>query len=358
MIRKLGVGVLVAAWLIAPAAADVEIRIDAKDPVAGLPAVSADGTQFLRAIRIWRKRCKKADISVEWGGIDPSVSEPEYSSAPLVGGCGEAADAYAGNVAVVNETMRNTQCVSAPVHDKQARVLPADFEADGLRVLVTATPETAHVQINKLQRTAGGWTGGRRVVLGGKPSALHGWYVAEQDGERQLALLITALETDGTIREHWVEVWLRKVVSKPSAEDVARDWMLALADGDAAMLASLTATGFERIGLEPATGELAASCPTLRVARKKAQLGPVLDCAIAGAAARYTLLFDEDELTRIKAKQIPVGLKASKARLGKLAGKGHTLVQLHVEQDGWYVDVVLAVKGGKVAGAFEAARPL
>ncbi len=355
--RALWGGLLVAALLITPAAADVEINLKAKDPVAGLPAVSADGSQFLRAMRTWRKSCKKPDITVEFGGIDPTVAEPEYSSVPLVGGC-EAADTYAGNVGMVNESMRATQCVSAPIHDKQARPLPADFEAEDLRVEISTTEETAHLQINKRERATGTWTGGRRVELGGHPSALHGWYLVEHGKHRQLAVLVTARDPDGSIHEHWVELWLRKVVAKPTAEDVARDWMIALADADAARLASLTATGFERVGLEPTTGELATSCATLRVAKKKAQLGPVLDCAIAGGAARYTMLFDEEELTRIKAKALPPELAASKAKLNKLAGKGHTLVELHVEQDGWYVFVVLAIKGGKVAGAFESARPV
>lgn len=353
-----GVLLLVVALFAASAAADVVIDLKARDPVAGLPAISGDGTQFLRPYRRWRKGCKKPDIVVEWGGIDPEVTEPEYSSAPLVGGCGEKADEFAGNVVAVNESMRDTQCRSAPVRGKPKEKLPATLDADDLEVDITATPQTVFIAINKLERTTGAWTGGRRVELPGVPTEVHGWYLAEKKSQRQLAVLIAAQEPDGTIGETWIEIWLRKVAAKPTAEQVAADWLLALAEHDAALLANLTAAQFERMGFEPAGGDQAEPCTKLRAAKKKDQVAGVLACALVDGPARYAMLFDPDELGTIKAKQIPKDLAAHKKKLSKLAGKGHTLVQFHVQQDGWYLQVVLAVKGGKVTAAAEYARRL
>jgi hypothetical protein len=358
VLRLGAVLVLVVALLAAPAAADVVINLKAKDPVAALPAISGDGTQFLRPYRRWRKGCKKPDIIVEWGGIDPEVTEPEYSSAPLIGGCGEKSDAHAGNVVAVNESMRETQCHSAPVRGKPKEKLPATLDADDLKVDISATKQTVFIAINKLERTKGAWTGGRRVELAGVPTEVHGWYLAEKKDRRQLAVLVAAEEPDGTIGEQWVEIWLRKVPAKPKPAQIAADWLLALAENDAALLASLTAAPFERMGFEPAAGDRAEPCTKLRAAKKKDQLESVLACALVDGPARYAMLFDPDELGTIKTKQIPKDLAAHKKALSKLAGKGHTLVQFHVQQDGWYLQVVLSVKGGKVTAAAEYARPL
>src|SRR5690349_2136790 len=96
--RRNHLPVLTLLLLATPAAADVTIDLTSKDPVSALPAVSSDGVNFLRPYRRWRPKCRNADVHVEMGGIDRSVDEPQYANAQLLGGCGEARDAFEGNV--------------------------------------------------------------------------------------------------------------------------------------------------------------------------------------------------------------------------------------------------------------------
>jgi hypothetical protein len=347
--------VLVTMLLTAPAAADIVIDLEADDPVAALPAIADDGSVFVRPLRRWREGCPEPDLFVEWGGIDPEVTEPAYSSAQILDGCGERADAYAGNLVAITEAMRDTAARSAAVQGEET-ALPAVFDAEDLEVEVSATPETVFVQINKLERTTDAWTGGRRVEIAGVATEVTGWYLVEQDARRQLSVRIVAELRDGTIAEEWIDVWLRRVTDDPGAEQIAADWLLALAEDDLDLLASMTATPFQRLGFEPAAGELAETCAKRRFARKAEQLEDVLGCALVHSPARYAMLFDPDELETITAREIPRDLGPHRSRLIRLAGKGHTLVQFHVQQDGWYVQVVLAVKGGKVTAAAEHAR--
>ncbi len=342
------VGIVVVVGMSAPARADVAIDLKAKDPAAALPAISGDHTQFLRPFRVWRPGCKKPEIQVEYGPIDPEAIEPVYTSMPLVGGCGEAPDAYQQNISAVNESLRDTQCASATVRDKQRQKLPLAFDADDVRVEITTTANTINIQINPLARTAGAWTGGRRFELPGA-TALHGWYLVEQGDARQIALLFAAPDADGGVTERWVEVWMRPVAAKPAPEDVARTWLLALARADATVLAELTGATFERSGFE------AGTCKA-RVAKKAAQVAGVLACALA-VAPRYAELYDDVEFERIKVAAVPKVLKKSKSKIKKLAKKA-TVVQFHVEQDGWDATIVFTIKGGKVTGAFEAINPL
>lgn len=344
------VGVVLA--LASPARADVTINLKAKDPVAALPAVSGDHQNFLRQFRHWSKGCKKPQIQVEMGTIDPTAIEPAYTSMPLVGGCGESADKYQQNVSAVNESLRDTQCASATVRGKAVQKIPAAFAADDLSVDVTRTENTINIQVNALTRTTGAWTGGRRVELPGA-TELHGWYLVDQDDSLQLALLFAAPDADGGITEHWVEVWLHQVPAKLGPEDLARLWLLALARNDATTLADLTAPTFERGGLEIA-GD--ATCKKARASKTADTLTGVLACALA-IAPRYATLYDEVEFEKIKATKVPKALKSYKKKIAKLAKKG-AVVQFHVEQDDWDATILFVVKAGKIVGAFEAIKPL
>ncbi len=330
------------------ARADVAINLKAKDPVAGLPAISADGTRFLRSFKVWKKGCKKPEIQAEYGQIDASDLEPQYSSVPLIGGCGEAVDAYEGNVSAVNESLRDTQCASAVVKGKTKQAIPASLDVEGVKVAITTTKHTVQILINPLARTAGTWTGGRRVELPGA-TEIHGWYVVDQGDDRQLALLFAAPDADGNVTERWIEVWMHQVPAKPTAVDQARTWLLAVALGDAATLAEVSGATFERGGLG------APECKE-KAAKKKEQVAAVLTCAV-GVAARYAELYDEVEFETIKVKALPKSLKPYKKKITKLAKKG-SVVQFHVEQDGWNATVVFVVKAGKVIGAFEALKAL
>src|SRR5687768_2995400 len=144
--------VLVTMLLTAPAAADIVIDLEADDPVAALPVIADDGSVFVRPLRRWREGCPEPDLLVEWGAIDPEVAEPAYSNAQILAGCSEKADEYAGNLVAVTEVMRDTAAQSADVQG-EAMPLPAVFDADDLEVQISATPETVHVQINKLEQT-------------------------------------------------------------------------------------------------------------------------------------------------------------------------------------------------------------
>jgi len=320
LLRVLGWLTLVFATTTAAATADVAIDLRAADPVAGMPVISADRLNFMRAYRRWRPGCKHPDIAVESGGIDPSVDEPEYTTAPLVGGCGEPFDAYAGNVAMINASMSDTQCGSAVLQGKLTASLPASFEAAGMRVDVSAAAAGVLLTINRPGHRAKAWQGARRVVTDATPTAVRAWYAVEVDGRRQVAVLVVATEPDGTVAERWLEVWATPAPAKPDAVSVARAWLLALAAGDAPALTELSSASLDRAGLEP---------------------------------ARYAALYDPAEVETISAKKLPPAVKANQKRLAALARKGHTLVQLAVDDGGRPLVVILAVKAGKVAAVVE-----
>ena len=218
---------LMAAASAAPA--DVTIDLRASDPVAALPAVSSDGVNFLRPYRRWRPRCKRPEIHVEMGGIDRAVEVPEYATAQLVGGCGEPIDAFAGNVSMVNESLHDTKCSTAPDRGTMKATLPATFVAGTLTVQVTATRDSVLVLADPRAAGAGARRGGRRAFTAGVPIEVHGWYLVDRGANRALAVQISARETDGTVAEQWIDVWLDLVPKSPGPLDVARAWLRASA---------------------------------------------------------------------------------------------------------------------------------
>lgn len=213
--------------LAAPVAADVTIDVRAKDPVAALPAVSADGANFLRPYRRWRPACKGADLHVEMGGIDRSVEVPEHASAQLLGGCGEPVDAYEGNVSMVNESLHETKCSTAPDRGKPRSKLPASFVVGGLQVRVTAGPDSALVLADPVERKPGARAGERRMQLAGTPQEVRGWYLVARGANHALAVQVSVRERDGTIGEQWIDVWLDPLPRSAGPIDAARAWLRA-----------------------------------------------------------------------------------------------------------------------------------
>lgn len=331
----------------APAGAEVAVDLRASDPVAALPVVSANKLNFLRAYRRWRPSCKRPDIFVEDGGIDLSVEEPQYSSTQLVGGCGEAFDAFSGNISAVNASMSSTQCSSAALRGKVTAVLPTSFEAAGMRVDITAASTSAHVTVNRLATAT--WTGGRRMTLDATPYEVRGWYVVDQKSARQLAVLLATKSRDGTIAERWMEIWAKKPSGKLAPVDVARNWLLAFAARDNAALVKLTGVPFERNGLG------SAACAKAR-AKKPGELGAALDCAVAASATRYVGLYDEQEFFKVEPRALAPELSAHAAALTKLAKGGHTLVQFASKDARGEVTLAFAIKNGKVTAVFEDAN--
>lgn len=347
--RFLPFAVVVASSTVSPSAmAEVAVDLRATDPVAALPAVSADKMNFLRAYRRWRPKCKQPDVFVEDGGIDVSVEEPQYSSTQLIGGCGEAFDAFAGNVKAVNASMSNTRCGSAALRGTLTAKLPATFEAGGMRVDVTGAASSAHVTINRLATNA--WTGGRRMTLDASAFEVRGWYVVDLKTVRQVAVLVATKAADGVVTERWMEVWANKA-RKTTPVDIARTWMLAVAAGDAGALARVTAVPFERVGVESERGTPA--CAKLQTAKKASALAPVLDCVIVDASARYVELYDEQEFFKLDPQKLPSELAGDAAALRKLAKTGHALVQFATSDARGSITVALAIKNGKVVAVFE-----
>ena len=347
-----------AVWLVfvgstvsVPAVAEVAVDLRAADPVAALPAVSADKLNFLRAYRRWQPKCKRPDIFVEDGGIEATVQEPQYSSTQLIGGCGEAYDAFSGNVNAVNASMTNTKCGSAALRGSITAKLPATFEAAGMRIDVSGAATSAHVTINRLATT--GWTGGRRMSVDAAAFEVRGWYVVELKTTRQLAVLVATKAASGVVTERWMEVWATKPPGKPAPLDVARTWLLAVVAHDASALARVTAVPFERVGFASVGNDRASECATKRNAKKAKDLSPVLDCVLADASARYVELYDEQEFFALDLRKLPPELASDAVVLRKLAKAGHALVQFAVSDARGSVTVALAIKNGKVAAVFE-----
>lgn len=330
--------------LLVPSLAFAEVNVDlgAADPVANLPVISADRLNFLRPYRRWRKSCRKPDIYVEDGGIDASVVEPQYSSTQLLGGC-EATDTYAGNVGAVNASMSSTKCSRAAKRGVITEKLPAHFEAEGMQIDITANATSAHVTINRLTTKVGAWIGGRRMTIPMVGQEVHGWYVVETTGKRELAVLISGKEPYGTIAERWMEIWATKAPAKMQAIDVARTWVLAVATHDAEALARVSSAPFERVGL--------GGNECARTAIKASELPGVLSCALS-ESSRYVGLYDEQEFAKLGAT--PAGLASQAKLLARLAKKGATLVLFSNEDVAGSIDLVLAVKNGKVLAAIEA----
>lgn len=337
-----------------PAAADVVIDLKAPDPVAKLPIVSADGMNFQRAFRRLRPKCKKFDVFVEDGGIDSTVDEPQYSSSQLLGGCGEARDAFAGNLTGINAAMKGTTPSQPAKRGTLVKSLPAMFEADGMRVDITGSMASALITVNRLDRgTTGAWIGTRRMAMDMRPVGVRAWYVVDQKAKRQLAVLIAGRQPDGTLVEKWMEVWVGKAPAKLAPIDVARRWLLAVAARDANSLAALTAVPFERVGFD-ALGPKQAACAKLTKATKADQLAPVLDCVIASAPSRYMPIYDEKEISKLPARP-PAELARHGKTIGSLGGQPFLF---STDEPKGQVHVVIAVKGDKVAGVVEVAPPL
>jgi hypothetical protein len=274
----------------APAAADVTIDLKSKDPVSTLPAVSADGVNFLRPYRRWRPKCRNADVHVEMGGIDRSVDEPQYANAQLLGGCGEARDAFEGNVSMINESLHETKCSTAPDRGTMKAALPASFGAGTFSVRVTAGADSVLVLADPPAGATGARAGERRMQVGGTPSEVHAWYLVDRGKNHALAVLVSVRENDGTVAEQWIDVWLDAVPKKPAPMDVARAWLRA--------------------------------------------------------SSRYAAGYDPMALEKITAKKIPPALAAQKKALTK---PGQTLFLYETDD----ATVVLAIKGGKVAAFAE-----
>jgi hypothetical protein len=256
--------VLILLCVAAPAAADVTIDLKSKDPVSTLPAVSADGVNFLRPYRRWRPKCKNADVFTEMGGIDRSVDEPQYATAQLLGGCGEARDAFEGNVSMINESLHETKCSTAPDRGTMKAALPTSFGAGTFSVSVTAGPDSVLVLADPPAGAAGARAGERRMQVAGKPSEVHGWYLVDRGKNHALAVLVTVREADGTVSEQWIDVWLDAVPKKPAPMDVARAWLRA---------SSRYAPGYDPMALEKIT---AKKIPAELAAQKKALSKPGL----------------------------------------------------------------------------------
>ena len=268
-----------------PAAADVTIDLRAKDPVSTLPAVSSDGVNFLRPYRRWKPTCKKPDVHVEMGGIDRSVDEPQYATAQLMGGCGEPVDEFEGNVSMVNESLHETKCSTAPDRGTMKAKLPASFGAPSLMVSVTAATDSVLVLADPPQRAAGARAGERRVQVNGAPLEVHGWYMVDRGKNHALAVLVSVKEKDNVVSEQWIDVWLDPVPKTASAVDIARAWLRA--------------------------------------------------------SSRYAPLYDPMALEKITAKKIPKDLAAHKKALSK---PGLTLIAYETDD----ATVVLGIKKGKV----------
>jgi hypothetical protein len=209
-----------------PAVADVTINLRTKDPVSALPAVSADGVNFLRPYRRWRATCKTPDLHVEMGGIDRTALEPDYSTAQLLG-CGQAVGTYEGNVSMINESLRATRCTTAPDRGTLKTALPATFTAATFTVTVTGDAGSALVLADPITPTRSSRAGERRMELKGAPLEIHGWYLVDRGLNHALAVLVSVREQDGTIGEQWIDVWLDAIPARPDAVAIARTWLRA-----------------------------------------------------------------------------------------------------------------------------------
>jgi hypothetical protein len=203
-----------------PLAADVIIDLRAKDPAAALPAVSSDGVYFLRPYRRWRPKCATPDLHVEMGGIDREVDEPQYASAQLLG-CKQPVATYEGNVSMVNESLRETKCSTAPDRGAMTTKLPARFAAATFQVQVTGAADSVLVLVDGPRR------GERRVAVNGAPLEVHGWYTVDRGKNHALAVQVSVKEKDGVIGEQWIDVWLDVTPKTPGPVDIARTWLRA-----------------------------------------------------------------------------------------------------------------------------------
>jgi hypothetical protein len=304
-----------------------------------LPAVNPDGSTFIRAYRRWARGCKKPEVHVEWGGIDPTDEEPQYSEAQVVAGCGQKQTDFDGNRDVVLDIVLEKGCRTAGARGALDVAVPGTATADGLSIELAGGARTVTAIVT------GDWSGSRHVDVGGTPVKVRDWYLVDLGKQRQLAVRVQVAAPDGGAHERWIEIWLGK--GKPLVPEVAaRAWLGRLVAGDAAGLAAASATPFERIGLEPAEPAAAKKCAKKRTAARKKQLAGVLACALVDAPARLAAAWDEDGFEEILLDDLPTALAGHKKKLKKLVKKGHALVR--------YRELVFAVKKGKVTVIVEA----
>ena len=126
-----------------------------------------------------------------------------------------------------------------------------------------------------------------------------------------------------------------------SPVDVGTRWMRALKAKDDAQLTKLSSAPFWKVGLTP-EGRLAKKCKKKQKAKNDAQLEDLMGC-VAAAGTMYGGFDDKDAIAEIDMREFPEELKKHKKKVAKLVRDGHRLVRYHVNEQGFYVFVVLVL---------------
>jgi hypothetical protein len=320
-----------------------QISVDA--PVAGLPALSQDGKTFARPVKVQPKGCKQEQTFVEVGTVGTPAAAGKSELRLVADPCGPG-KGIAINIDGVNQTLMSGNFY--PLGTSEARTLPAQLSTGAGMITVAATSGNK-VAVAVEGSAADRWS----IGLEGKVTEVRGWYDSQNSaGEAYVAVLIavTAKDTGTLGRERWIEVWPTATPQHAPVGTPAEIGVLlvnAIAARDAATIEELISTPFWKVGLKPAAGKLKRTCKRLDKARRERDVPKVARCMAAAASSLYAKYPVVDAIAEVDMSEFPDELgKANKKKVAKLVKKGAKLVRYHVNQDGFFVYLVLVLDPG------------
>lgn len=331
--RSMWIAALVCA-LGGTAAAD-DLQISAAAPTQGLPAVSQDGSWFARPVRAQTAACQAGQTFVEVGAISPR-GDGKSELLIVHDGCDGKATAklVEKNLASVNKTLREGKF--RPVGKATTRPLPAELEIDGRKVSVSAgSGANLTVATGKTDR----WT----VTLEGAPLEVRGWYGGKVGGKPYVAIAVAAKgkDTGARGRERWLELWPLESGGKIAAGspvEVAQRWLDAMRTKDVKALGELIEPPFWKVGLTP-VGDRA--CKRKHKVTRPKQTAAVAECVANATSQLYLRFSGAEHLAEIELAELPDELERHRKKVAAMVKKGAKLVRYHVNDDGFYVFLIL-----------------
>ncbi len=319
------------------AAGDLQISADA--PLAGLPAVSKDGGWYARPIRVQPAGCSGEQLLVQLGTIGGPREDGKSELLVVKDECAKGQAAAEKNIGSINDTLKSGKFKS--VGKEEVLAIPTDIETPQGTVKVAASGKSKCV-VSIGGSSTDRWT----VTVDGHVSEVRGWYSgknADGAGYVSVRVAVTSSDTGSRGREQWIDFWPEGGASAGdgSPVDVGTRFMSALKKQDATGLAAMMSTPFWKVGLTP-TGKKAKKCKSKNKAKNDAQLRQVAVCMI-GSAPMYKGFDDADAIAEIDMREFPAELKKHRKKVQKLFRDGHRLVRYHVNDQGFYVFVILVL---------------
>lgn len=337
-----GMRLLLALALVASAgtARAEDLSITKDSPLAGLPAVSSDGAWFARPVRVQPGGCASQQSYVEIGQVAEAGRETKGTLYLVRDACGTAA--VDKNIEQVNAALRGKGFRSTGT--LQVKSVPAEIETGAGTVKVASSGK------NKVSvAVVGSQTDRWSVTLDGALIEVRGWYAGKNGrGAPYIALLVAAAASDTGAkgRERWVDFWpigKRPTVGEGDTPvDVATRFVEALRKQDTTALLATLSAPFWKVGLTPVSGDAGRRCKRRQSTRSDSGLRAIASC-MSSAGLLYGKFTTADAIAEIDMSEFPDELRKHRRKVARLVKGEHKLVRFHVNENGYYIHLVLVL---------------